>query len=104
MKVLDMFQHLERLRKNGFAIMAVFGKDGDDSISGVWLFRGQQLAFEDCDVSQLCDDWKVDYGSYSWRKLDPDGEESKTLMKEYLCWEGEFKHVGKPFNQGKIFK
>ncbi|MGH0137452.1 UNVERIFIED_CONTAM: hypothetical protein FKN15_078494 [Acipenser sinensis] len=71
-------------------------------ISGVWLFRGQQLAFEDCD-SQFCDDWRVDYGLYSWRKLDPDGEESKTLM-EYLCWEGEFKHVGKPFNQGKIFK
>ncbi|XP_041090536.1 elongation factor 1-gamma-like isoform X2 [Polyodon spathula] len=96
--IAGMFQRLEGLRKNSFASMAVFGKDGDGSISGVWLFRGQQLAFE------LCDDWKVDYGSYSWRKLDPDSEESKTLIKEYLCWEGEFKHVGKPFNQGKIFK
>ncbi|MGH0151919.1 UNVERIFIED_CONTAM: hypothetical protein FKN15_020726 [Acipenser sinensis] len=96
--IAGMFQRLERLRKNSFASVALFGKDCDSSISGVWLFRGQQLAFE------LCDDWKVDYGSYSWRKLNPDSEECKTLVKEYLCWEGEFKHVGKPFNQGKIFK
>ncbi|MBN3287717.1 EF1G factor, partial [Polyodon spathula] len=90
-----MFQ---RLRKNGFASVAVFGKDANSSISGVWLFRGQQPAFK------LCDDWKMDYSLYSWRKLYPDSEEYNTLVKEYLRWEGEFKHVGKPFNQGKIFK
>lgn len=26
------------------------------------------------------------------------------MVKEYFAWEGEFKHVGKAFNQGKIFK
>ncbi|KAG7470719.1 hypothetical protein MATL_G00116830 [Megalops atlanticus] len=93
-----MFQRLDRLRKHAFASVALLGTDGDSSISGVWLLRGQQLAFE------LCEDWKVDYESYSWRKLDPDSEETRTLVKEYLSWEGEFKHVGKPFNQGKVFK
>lgn len=46
----------------------------------------------------------MDYESYTWRKLDPDSEECKTLVKEYFLWEGEFKHVGKAFCQGKIFK
>ncbi|XP_066560027.1 elongation factor 1-gamma isoform X1 [Amia ocellicauda] len=96
--ITGMFQRLDRLRKHAFASVALFGQDGNSSISGVWLLRGHQLAFE------LCDDWKVDYESYSWRKLEPDNEETKTLVKEYFAWEGEFKHVGKPFSQGKIFK
>merc|ERR1719244_1611557 len=93
-----MYQRLEKLRKNAFASMCLFGKDNDSSISGIWFWRGQNLAFE------LCQDWQIDYESYSWRKLDPDSEECKTLVKEYFMWEGEFKHVGKPFNQGKIYK
>uniref|UniRef100_W5NB74 Eukaryotic translation elongation factor 1 gamma n=1 Tax=Lepisosteus oculatus TaxID=7918 RepID=W5NB74_LEPOC len=96
--ITGMFQRLDRLRKNAFASVALFGEDGDSSISGIWLLRGQDLAFE------LCDDWKVDYETYTWRKLDSDDEETKMLVKEYLCWEGEFKHVGRSFNQGKIFK
>lgn len=53
---------------------------------------------------QLSEDWQIDYESYTWRKLDVDSEECKTMVKEYFAWEGEFKHVGKSFNQGKIFK
>ena len=53
---------------------------------------------------QLAEDWQVDYASYDWTKLDPSAEETKTLVKEYFLWEGEFKDVGKKFNQGKIFK
>ena len=36
--------------------------------------------------------------------MNPESEECKTMVKEYFAWEGEFKHVGKAFNQGKIFK
>lgn len=53
---------------------------------------------------QLSPDWGIDYESYEWRKLDPNSEECKTMVKEYFLWEGEFKNVGKDFNQGKIFK
>uniref|UniRef100_H3BEE7 Elongation factor 1-gamma n=1 Tax=Latimeria chalumnae TaxID=7897 RepID=H3BEE7_LATCH len=96
--ITGMFQRLDSLRKNAFASVILFGGDGDSCISGVWILRGQQLAFE------MCDDWKMDYESYSWRKLDPDSEECKTTVKEYFTWEGAFMHAGKPFNQGKIFK
>lgn len=57
-----------------------------------------------CFWPQLSPDWGVDYESYEWRKLDPNSEECKTMVKEYFLWEGEFKNVGKDFNQGKIFK
>lgn len=55
-------------------------------------------------LPQLSADWQIDYESYDWRKLNPDSEECKTMVKEYFAWEGEFKHTGKAFNQGKIFK
>ncbi|XP_048735434.2 elongation factor 1-gamma-like [Ostrea edulis] len=91
-----MFQRLEKLRKNAFASVCVFGEDKKNSISGVWVWKGHNLAFE------LSPDWQIDYESYNWTKLDPDAEKTKTLVKEYFAWEGKFD--GKKFNQGKIFK
>ena len=40
-----MYQRLEKLRKNAFASLCVFGSDDDNSISGVWFWRGHELAF-----------------------------------------------------------
>ncbi|NXO04268.1 EF1G factor, partial [Rhinopomastus cyanomelas] len=97
--ITGMFQRLDKLRKNAFASVILFGTDHDSSISGLWIFRGQELAFT------LSPDWQVDYESYSWEKLDPAAPESRRLVQEYLLWEGDFPHEGgKPFNQGKIFK
>uniref|UniRef100_A0A672IYL3 Elongation factor 1-gamma n=1 Tax=Salarias fasciatus TaxID=181472 RepID=A0A672IYL3_SALFA len=96
--ITGMFQRLDKLRKNAFASVILFGTNNDSVISGIWVFRGQELAFP------LSPDWQIDYESYDWRKLDPDSEECKTMVKEYFAWEGDFKHVGKAFNQGKIFK
>jgi elongation factor 1-gamma len=94
--ISGMFQRLEKLKKNAFGSVCLFGSDNNSSISGVWFWRGQQLAFE------LSPDWQVDYESYEWKKLDPNSEATKTLVKEYFTWEGDF--GGKKFNQGKIFK
>ena len=44
--VSGMFQRLDKLHKNGMASICVFGKDGDLAIAGVWMFRGQELAFD----------------------------------------------------------
>ncbi|KAL2077443.1 hypothetical protein ACEWY4_026947 [Coilia grayii] len=96
--ITGMFQRLDKLRKNAFASVILFGTNNDSTISGIWVFRGQELAFP------LSEDWQIDYESYTWRKLDVDSEECKTMVKEYFAWEGDFKHVGKPFNQGKVFK
>jgi len=92
-----MYQRLEKLRKNAFASMCLFGENNNSTISGIWVWRGHDLAFE------LSDDWKIDYASYEWKKLDPESEETKTMVNQYLSWEGEDKD-GRKFNQGKIFK
>lgn len=94
--ISGMFQRLDKLRKNAFASMALFGTNNDSTISGVWIWRGHDLAFE------LSDDWQVDYESYKWTKMDPKDEKTKKMVNEYWAWEGSFD--GKSFNQGKIFK
>lgn len=43
--ILGMFQRLDKLRKNAFASVILFGTNNDSSISGIWVFRGQDLAF-----------------------------------------------------------
>merc|ERR1712055_769373 len=58
------FQRLDRMRKHAFGSMCIFGENNMSSISGVWCWRGQDLAFE------LSEDLKVDYEYYTWRKLD----------------------------------
>ncbi|XP_068615897.1 elongation factor 1-gamma-like [Brachionichthys hirsutus] len=96
--ISGMFQRLEKLARNAFASVLLFGANNDSSISGIWVFRGHELPFT------LSDAWNVDYLSYDWRMLDPDSEECKTMVKEYFACEGEFTHVGKAFCQSKTFK
>lgn len=91
-----MFQRLEKLRKNAFASMCVFGENNNNTIAGVWAWRGHELAFE------LAPDWQTDYESYKWTRLPVDDEKTKELVNKFFLWEGDFN--GKRFNQGKIFK
>ncbi|XP_014242460.1 elongation factor 1-gamma [Cimex lectularius] len=95
--VTGMFQRLGKMCKHAFASVCVFGKDDDNSISGVWVWRGPGLAFE------LSPDLQVDYESYTWTKLDPDNADHKATIDNYLAWTGKDKQ-GRPFNQGKVFK
>lgn len=41
-----MFQRLDKMRKQCFSSVCLFGSDNDSTISGVWVWRGQGLAFE----------------------------------------------------------
>jgi len=91
-----MYQRLEKLRKNAFASMCVFGENNNNTIAGVWFWRGHELAFE------LSPDWQTDYESYNWTRLPVEDEKTKQLVNQFFLWEGEF--GGKKFNQGKIFK
>lgn len=43
-----MFQRIERLRKNAFGSMCVFGEDNNNTIIGVWFWKGHELAFPVC--------------------------------------------------------
>jgi len=91
-----MFQRIEKLRKNAFGSMAVFGEANNNTIAGVWFWKGQELAFP------LCPDWTTDYESYTWKKLNPEDENDKKLVNQFFSWEGEV--GGKKFAAGKIFK
>ncbi|CAG0901767.1 unnamed protein product [Cyprideis torosa] len=94
--IAGMFQRLDKMRKNAFGSMCLFGENNNSSISGIWVWRGHELAFT------LSPDWQVDYDSYSWTKLDAKDEETKKLVQQYFNWEGKDKQ-GRGFNQGKIF-
>nr|AJN91131.1 elongation factor 1-gamma [Nilaparvata lugens]APA33977.1 seminal fluid protein [Nilaparvata lugens] len=95
--ITGMFQRLDRMRKFSFASVCLFGTDNDSTISGVWVWQGQDLAFE------RSEDTKIDYESYAWTKLDPSKEETKKLVNSYFAWTATDKK-GRKFNQGKIFK
>ncbi|XP_076273118.1 elongation factor 1-gamma [Rhynchophorus ferrugineus] len=95
--ITGMFQRLDKMRKQAFASVCLFGEDNNSTISGVWVWRGQELAFT------LSPDWQIDYEVYDWKKLDPSSEETKKLVQQYFSWSGADKE-GRKFNQGKIFK
>ncbi|XP_063707459.1 elongation factor 1-gamma [Culicoides brevitarsis] len=95
--ITGMFQRLDKMRKQAFASVCLFGEDNNSTISGVWVWRGQDLAFT------LSPDWQVDYEVYDWKKLDAKSEETKKLVAQYFSWTGTDK-AGRKFNQGKIFK
>jgi len=94
-----MLQRLDKLRKYAFGSMCVMGENSKNQITGVWFWRGHDLAFK------LSPDWQIDYESYEWTKLNPDDEATKLLVKEHFAWEGDFADMGGlKFNQGKIYK
>lgn len=75
-----MYQRLEKLRKNAFGSMALFGTDNNSTISGVWFWKGHELAFK------LSPDWQIDFESYEWKKLDIKDAKTKTMVNEYFAW------------------
>ncbi|KAJ8963707.1 hypothetical protein NQ314_005428 [Rhamnusium bicolor] len=95
--ITGMFQRLDKMRKHAFSSVCLFGEDDNSTISGIWVWRGQELAFP------LSPDWQIDYESYDWTKLDANSEETKKLVEQYFSWSGTDKGDRK-FNQGKIFK
>lgn len=94
--VSGMFQRLEKLRKYAFASMLILGENNNNQIEGIWVLRGQELAFD------LVEDWNIDAPSYDFTKLDPDSEETRKEVDKYFLWEGNF--GGRPVADGKIYK
>jgi len=81
--VNGMFQRLEKLRKHAFGSVCLLkDADGKLEIDGLWIFRGHKLAFE------LCDDWKIDYETYKWQKLDYALESTKKTIDTFFTGEG----------------
>merc|ERR1719458_441920 len=72
-------------------LFCLFGEDNNSSISGIWVFKGHELAFE------LDDNWQIDHSSYTWRKLESKSDETKKLVDQYWKWEGT-DEKGRKFN------
>lgn len=43
--ISGMMQRLDKMRKNAFGSMLLFGEDNNSTISGIWVWRGHELAF-----------------------------------------------------------
>ncbi|KAI8393597.1 uncharacterized protein BYT42DRAFT_551606 [Radiomyces spectabilis] len=85
------YARLERAKKYAFASMVVCGTNNNNTISGYFLIRGQEVPFEVYDAA--------DYDSYSFKKIEPSEYESKKdEIYKYFAWEVE------GFADGKIFK
>ncbi|CAH8432499.1 unnamed protein product [Schistosoma turkestanicum] len=88
------FQRAEKMLRYAFSCMCIFGEDKNNTISGVWVWRGTGLIFE------LDKDLQVDYESYDWRKLDHNSEEDKAIVHDYFTRNFQ----NKPFSQFKLFR
>jgi len=93
-----MLQRLEKLRKHAFGVMCLLKTPSGFEIEGLWCWRGQDLAFE------LCDDWKVDYETYSWEKLDNNAESTKKLTKDFLVLLNDMYIDGKEVITHSVYK
>merc|ERR1712002_114419 len=93
-----MFQRIEKLRKHAFASVVVGGVTNDLNITGLWMWRGDKLAFE------RSPDWQIDYEIFDWQKLDWDAAETKAMISKYWMWDEKAEFDGKKFNSGKIYK
>jgi hypothetical protein len=40
-----MFQRIEKLRKHSFASMCVWGEANNNTIAGIWFWKGHELVF-----------------------------------------------------------
>ncbi|XP_054437203.1 elongation factor 1-gamma-like [Pteronotus mesoamericanus] len=94
--ITGMFQQWDKPRKNVFASALLFGTNTSISMSGVWVFRGQDLAFP------LSPDWQVDYEPYTWILAA-----RRSILRGLLLgeWERVLPACGQSLqNQGKILK
>lgn len=79
--VSGMMQRLDKLNKYAFASVCIMGVNNNNTISGIWIMRGQELAFN------LRDDWNIDAPSYKFTKLDSTNEEHRRMVNAYLVQE-----------------
>jgi len=91
--VKGMAQRIEKLSKHCFGVNYIFGVNNDNTIASLWLMRGQELVFN------LDDNWNVDAPSYSWTKLDPDNEQDKQKINDYLLWKEDLTYNGKSLSK-----
>ncbi|KAI7873074.1 uncharacterized protein EV154DRAFT_103788 [Mucor mucedo] len=85
------YARLERAHKYAFGSMIVRGENNNNTISGYFVVRGQEVPYEIYDAA--------DYGSYNFQKIEPSQyEEKKDEIFKYFAWDFE------DCVDGKVFK
>lgn len=95
--ITGMFQRLDKLNKNAFASVGVFGESRDAQIQGLWVWRGLDLVFP------LSENWRVDFESYDWHKLDSSADSTKALVEAFFLHDEETQEY-EPFDSAKHAK
>jgi len=88
------FTRLEKMHKYAFGSVCVFGKEEQNTISAVWLYRGTEFPPQLVEVDDTI--------NYQWRRMDHTNPVDKELIEDYFAWDGKF--GGRLFCSGKIFK
>jgi len=95
--IKGMFQRLEKLRKHAFGVVCLLKTpENKYEIEGLWVWRGDKLAFT------LSDDWKIDYETYTWEKLNYADDSTKKLIDAF--WVEEGKVDGKEIEKHNVYK
>jgi len=88
------FNRLEKMHKYAFGSVCVFGKEKQNTLSAVWLYRGTEFPPQ----LELVDDTV----NFSWRRMDHTNPADKELIEDYFALDGSF--GGRIFCEGSIFK
>jgi len=93
--VSGFLQRLDKLRKYAFGTMIIFGENDSNEISGIWMFRGQNIPEE----MGECDDAE----HFHWKKVDFDDPQTRELIGDFFSWD-KFTGRTKTFVEGKVYK
>ena len=94
-KIYGAATRLESFRKRVFASLCLFEGDDHSTISGIWIWKSHELLLNG-------EVWEDQSGCYTWEKLDPDNSNTRALVHQYFCLEGDFE--GKTLLSGMIFQ
>jgi len=75
------FQRCEPINKYAFASMLVLGVEGDITIQGMFMYRGQEIP--------ECAKEVADHDVYEFTKVDTDDPKQRELVEAYLAWDGD---------------
>ena len=90
-------RNLDHFRKYTFAVLGVYGVEGNYEIEGAWMWRGTDIPLE----------WKEhqSFEYFNFTKLDHNNEEHRQLIADYWLKLNEGDIVeGKPVFEAKWFK
>merc|ERR1711990_522548 len=83
-KARGFMQRCDEIRKYAFGTLLILDskeKLGHYRLQGVWLLRGDDI--------RLMEEANPEYNTFTWTKLDLEAPDTKQLVEDYWCSNGE---------------